>query len=395
MRGWRWTASVLVLLGAFGMRSAHAGSLADVFRSRRFAGLGLAPLGELLATTVASGYPVGSAGSSVVYRYDLELDTHERRTGVAGPLFGERAETIGRGKANVAFTYSYVHFTTIDGDDLNALPSRRSVDRRVLKLSVPGGVTLADGRFTTFLPVRVTADIDVTAQQFALSATYGITPQLDVNLVVPVLHTSLDLAATGLAPDPRYTDLALPDGRSFTVEPSDSADATGIGDLLVRAKYLVHQETPVDVALILGIALPSGDPDDFQGSGTTRVQPALVLSRVFAERFEPFLNAGVDVNADYVDRSVVRWAVGGSADVVAGLTAVIAFLGRNELGAQAPPNPLPFFFQVERNDLYDAAIGVRWRFTENALVSADVLVPLNRDGLRTDAIPVVNVEYAF
>ena len=42
-----------------------------------------------------------------------------------------------------------------------------------------------------------------------------------------------------------------------------------------------------------------------------------------------------------------------------------------------------------------ASVGVRWRFTERSVVSANVRVPLNRDGLRADVIPTVGVEVLF
>jgi hypothetical protein len=395
MRGWRCWLCLLSGFAGLGASAARAGSLTDVFRRPEFANLGLAPLGAALATTVASSYPVASASSSVLYEYNPALETFERRTGVAGPLFGERAETIGRGELNLGLAYSYIHFTTINGDDLGSLPSRRSVEGRILFIPKPKNAVLRNGRFTTFLPVQVTADIDVTAHQLAASVTYGVTARLDVNLTVPLLHTSLDLTANGLAPDPRFPQFALQNGRTIPVSPSGSADATGVGDVLLRAKYLIHDGAPVDVAAGLALALPSGNEDDFQGAGATRIQPALILSRLFTERFETFLNLGVDFNANDVNRSVVRWAVGGTAQVIEPLTIALTFLGRNELGAQAEPIRLPFFFQIERNDIYDASVGLRWRFAESGILSASVVLSLNRDGVRAVAIPTLDVEYAF
>jgi hypothetical protein len=43
----------------------------------------------------------------------------------------------------------------------------------------------------------------------------------------------------------------------------------------------------------------------------------------------------------------------------------------------------------------DASVGLRWRFAESALLSANALVPLNRDGLRANVVPTVNVEWRF
>jgi hypothetical protein len=87
--------------------------------------------------------------------------------------------------------------------------------------------------------------------------------------------------------------------------------------------------------------------------------------------------------------------VGGAAPVIEALTVALTFLGRNELGAQAEAIRLPFFFQIERNDIYDASVGLRWRFAESGIVSANVGTPLNRDGVRRVAVPTLDVEYAF
>ena len=168
-----------------------------------------------------------------------------------------------------------------------------------------------------------------------------------------------------------------------------------MGDLLLRAKYLIHDGGPVDVAAGLGLALPSGREEDFQGAGTTRVEPGLILSRVFAGRFEPFINAGIALNANDVERSVVRWAAGTTARIVGPLTGALTFLGRNELAAQTDPIAVPFFFQIERNDIYDASIGLRWLFAESGILSANAVVPLNRDGLRAAVVPTLAVEYAL
>jgi len=374
--------------------SARAGSLSDLLESPLFRRLELAQIAPALATTVASSYPVASASSSVTYVYNPALETFERETRVAGPIIGERAETIGKGAFNFAASYSYVHLTTINGDDLDQLVNRVTVGGRLIVFPVKGGTKLKDGRFTNFLPVRVVADLDVEAHIFAPSLTYGVTPDFDVNLTVPLVRTALDVTADTEVPDPRLPQFAVPAGPTRGSR-SLSDSAFGVGDILLRAKYILRRERPFDVAAGLGLSLPSGDEKNFQGSGTTRVQPTLIFSRIFADRFQPLVNIGMDLNADDAGRSVFRWAVGGTATLVGPLTGALVFLGRDELGAQADKIQRPFFFQIERNDIFDASIGVRWRFTDSGVVALNTLVPLNNDGLRPDVIPTFEVEYAF
>jgi hypothetical protein len=396
MRGRSSVALVCSLAVALWSLPAYASSLSSLLAQGRFADLKLAPLGPALANTVALTYPVASASSSVTYVYNPALDTLERRRGVGGPIIGERAETIGGGVLNVGLSYSYVDLAQINGKDLHHLVNRPVVDGQVISFPVPDGTMLRDGRFTNFLPVKVVADLGIVAHIVTPSFTYGVTPDLDLNLVIPILRTSLDVDTRSQIPDPRLPSFALPPGSSAagTALIAGSDSAAGVGDLLLRAKYFLLHERPVDVAALLGLSLPTGDADNFQGTGTTRVQPTLVLSRVFGQHFEPLLNVGVDINANDVGRSIIRWAVGTTAQV-GPLTGALVFLGRHELGRQSDRIEPPFFFQIERNDQYDASLGLRWRFAGSGFVSANALVPLNQQGLRAGVIPTVEIEYAF
>jgi hypothetical protein len=198
-------------------------------------------------------------------------------------------------------------------------------------------------------------------------------------------------------PDPRLPAFALPRGDPHAGTDVRGASDTsgGVGDVLLRTKYVLRRGAPADLAVGLGLSLPSGRAEDFQGTGTTRVQPLLIASRRLGHRLELLANAGADLNADDVDRSILRWAAGGTATIVGPVAAAVVFLGRHELGVQTERIRFPFFFQVERNDIYDVSLGLRWRFTETGTMSASGLLPLNRDGLRADAIPSVQVEWAF
>ena len=385
-------------LGAVAARSATAGqSLSDIFQSPRFAHLGLAPLGPALASTVASTYPVASASSSVTFVYNRELDTVERRPGPLGPILGERAETIGKGRFDLALTYSFVDLTTINGEPLDDLVNAPLVNGRYLFFPVPRGTMLKDGRFTTVLPVRVNLDLGVEAHIISPSVTYGVTPDLDVNLTVPIVRTSLDLRTRSLIPDPRLPSFRLMPGNPLagTNIQSASASSAGVGDLLLRAKYVVRRGDPADVAVGFGLSLPTGRADDFQGAGTTRVEPGLIASHVFGTWLELLANAGIALDAEHVGRSVVQWAVGGTLMPTENVAVPIVFLGRDELGAPSDPIANPFFFQIERSDTVDASIGIRWRITDTAVLSANALMPLNRQGLQADFIPTLEVEGTF
>jgi outer membrane putative beta-barrel porin/alpha-amylase len=390
---------VLMLITVAVTRPAPAdgSALTDQFSNPQFAGLELEPLGPALANTVASIYPVASASSSVTYVYNPALETFERQTRVLGPIIGERAETVGKGQMNVALSFSYVKVSGINGQSLGHLVNQPLIDGNFVFFSVPGGTRLADGRLTTILPVLVNLDIDAQAYITSPSVTYGITTDWDVNLTLPLLQTSLGITATATVPDPRLPQFALPMGsplqQTETLESSDSS--FGVGDLLLRTKYVLLRETPFDLAAFLGVSFPTGSDGDLHGTGTFRVRPTLVLSRVFADRVEPLVNVGVDIDADDVDRSVFQWAAGATARVYGPLTAVAVFLGATQFNPPADAIQQPFFFQIERADIFDVSLGLRLLFADSGVISAGALVPLNNSGLRADVIPTVEVEYAF
>ena len=135
-----WATSAALLLNAASGSRLHAADLSDLFRTKFLSGLAppLAPLAPALADAIASTYPVASASASVVYVFNPEFNTYERKNVVLGPIIGERADTIGRGEFDVAASYSYVHLTSIDGDDLGRLENRAVVKGRVIALPVHG-----------------------------------------------------------------------------------------------------------------------------------------------------------------------------------------------------------------------------------------------------------------
>src|SRR5207244_3545527 len=343
--------------------SPAGASLADLLKEPQFSRLGLAPIAPALAATVASTYPVASASSGVVYAYNPALDTLERQTGVAGPIIGERAETIGKGQLNLAVSYSYVDLTSINGDDLDSLLNRPRVNGKRIVFPVQGVVTLADGRLANFLPVRVVADLDVQAHIVAPSITYGITNGFDVNATLPLLRTSLDVTTHTQVPDPRFPTFALPPGNpnAQVASRSASGDDVGIGDLLLRAKWVPLRGDWVDVATQLGLALPTCSRNNFQGTGKTRLQPTLISSHVYG-RFEPIVYVDIYLNTIDVSRSVVGWAAGGTAQVIDPLSVSVVLLGRHELTPVTEPIATPFFLQIERSVQYSASCGFSWRF---------------------------------
>lgn len=97
-----------------------------------------------------------------------------------------------------------------------------------------------------------------------------------------------------------------------------------------------------------------------------------------------------EVVEPFADRVLVHSLAHGGREPIESVTHI------DRLGAHEDAHlEVPFFFQIERSDRFDASMGLRWRFAGSGVVSANALVPLNGQGLRPDVVPTVGVEWTF
>ncbi len=442
--------TMTVIIGWLLAASADAKSLrqslvpqSDNPLTQQIIGGSIATLAPAIGSQVANQIPTLSTSAGYTYVWNPELEALERSAKTFGPLFTERAVTLGRGKFNVSAAYTWIKFDEFNGRNLDRLTNR------IEKAFVPEhGRTEYFGLFRGFQDVddpnlmrragdQVQIGLDIEAQLFDFSFTYGLLDHLDVNVDVPVLRTYVRSSFQETLPDPRCLgidedcDVALntlsgDDNGFFHLGPLVSRGSKlGIGDMHFRAKWAPVTE-PVRLAGLLDLAVPTGDLNDFQGTGDTRLAMILIGSRDIGTMFELHSQGGIEFNCDDVDRSQVRYAAGVTAQVASFIGLTVDFLGRSEFGAQARiPNtgrlpavrdvdgvptltqPLseleeidkfkgrPLFLDIKRNDILDLAIGGRFAIGDRAMILADFLIPLNEDGLRAHFAPTIAVETNF
>lgn len=404
--------------------TVEARTFRDVFRGRnpRLPSPTIA-VGDALADTVARSLPVLSASPGVTFTYDPSSGAFERDTDLLGQLYLERARPIGRNRWNVALSYQHVNVDALQGQDIDDL---RDVGNPIW---VRGRVQ-QDPAVIRDVPQRFDRyDIGLTVEEVTLAATYGITDDLDVNFVLPIL-------ASRLAVDSRATLFAFdPNGGITPIQRQsehDTLSKTGVGDLFLRAKYRFLKQDWGDLAAGLWLRMPAGSKDDFQGTGDWELSPMLYAS---TRRFpvggpvsvQGFFNGGVDLNVTDVDDSAGRFGAGIDVGLGRRATFSIAFLGREPFQSFAAPGffdvprlrprnntcqpnarnpdlvdrrtcPMAPLFGLDsaRASYYTLSIGGRvslWRDTIFGF--ANVLVPLNDKGIHTDPIPMVGFEATF
>lgn len=355
-----------------------------------------------IADTAARSLPTISASSGFTYKYNPAIEAFERTSDSLGPLFLERPDTLGKGKFNANVSFQYVQFDSFDGEDLGHLEGKNPV---VLALS-SGGVGV--GAEAHRLQQRIKLQNYVTA----FSLTYGILDDLDVNVLLPVIATNMDLGVRDtLVGTAASVDGPFDPAGPTTTSGQSHGNSVGIGDVLLRTKYQLPVADWLHSAIGLQLRLPTGSKANFHGTGAVEVSPFFVASTRLWDRVEPHVNLGVDYNTKNVSRSSARYGVGVDVDAHPRVGLSLGFLGRSEFGESAPKSATLFrhlqadgsvqqqqLFGLDfgRKDFFDLSFGVRVVVWKNIMLFANGIYALNDSGLRNDTIiPAGGIEGTF
>ena len=383
----------------------------------------LQPLGQLIGTQVANQIPTLSTSAGFTYEYNPELEVYERSARTFGPLFGERAVTLGKGRFNANVAYTYLKFKQINGNDLSNLTSR--FERATLNGEDTFAGLINDDvadEFDVTSFSEVTADLDIEAQIIDFSFTYGVLDNLDINVDIPVVRTYARIGVSQEILDPRFSALLPPDFAASQPTLFDQAssreDSLGLGDIRLRTKYL-GLTGPVRLGGLMDFVMATGGKKDFRGTGDWRLGTYLIASSTLFEVFEPHAQAGVEWNINDVDISQAKYGVGVTTQLTDFAAISVDFLGRSEFGrlgripssgrlpkvedgefvtdadGELVLDGRPLFADVKRNDIFDLALGAKVALTDNAILFATVSIPLNTDGLRAEFVPTAGFEASF
>lgn len=367
----------------------------------------LTRVGVILAEWFGRSIPLPVAAPGVTFRFDPETGAFERESAVTGQLYVDRADTLGAKRLHLGLGYEHVVLDRLAGQPVDSIsggfPIRLQPGKAI-------GLELGD------------PDLSAMVEHVTPSATYGVTDDLDVGLTVPLVYTDLRVVLPL-----RLAALVDTPGGPRPARVSDSlrgaTDAWGFGDVILHAKQRLLANDVAHVAARLVTRFPTGDEEELRGTGNFEVEPSLLAStRAFTPaswaRLQGHWNGGANLNAADVGASELRWGLGLDWTFVEGTTAAVAVLGRHPLRRLAPPGRLdfprcgptlagclvagglgqqPLFgFDGSRPDYYDLSLGGRvslWRDT--VMCFANVIVPLNDAGVRTEPIPLVGVEATF
>jgi hypothetical protein len=355
-----------------------------------------ADLADALIITQAVGsqlstFPLGSSAGGFSWTFMPGTGTFSRTTESFGPLFAERALTVGRRRMNVGMNYQYTSFDTFEGLSLR--------DREIVFYTPFSSNVIGEDRL----------DLQLSTQTFSLFATYGVTDRLDIGVAVPIVHVSLNA-------DLRFRLLTAAGTRIGTLEESTrgGGSATGFSDIVARVKYRALDLKGGGVAAGVDLRLPTGDEENLLGIPGTQVKFYGIFSMT-AGRVSPHVNIGYTVSngTDAVDDPTsvfleppdeFAYAAGVDVAVMPRLTIAGDLVGRaiqdvptlefGQVGLGPQFEEFSLAGTATLNQLL-GSVGVKFNATGNLLVSASVLFPLTDGGLRPKVTPVIGVDYSF
>ena len=335
-------------------------------------------LARFLALELAT-VPVSSSSGGFTYRLDPALGTVVRSSDSFGPFFAERSLTSGQHRASVAIGYRTTTFDNIDGRNLRdgTMVSTASVLR---------------GEATPF-DIETVA-LRIRTDTMTLTGNYGVTDRFDIGGAIPFVRLTL----RGQRVD-TYRGSEL-------LQATGTASASGMGDVVVRAKYnlLRSGASGASGLAVAGEArLPTGNKLDLLGAGRTSLTPRLIGS---------YENGRVGLHGEFsYSFREVSDTLGYAAAVTvvaAPRLTIVGELSGLRLGGvgslvettQAHPtlvgvDTIRLTGVDQTTDRILAVAGLKWNIADTWLLTANVRRPLTDVGLNAGWVPTITFDYAF
>jgi hypothetical protein len=348
---------------------------ADFSRDRAAAEAARDALTRSLIVSLTSA-PIATSSGGFVYRLNPELGTVERATESFGGFFVERALTPGNGRAVFGMSAWTSAFDELDGHDLRD-GSFVTIANQFRDEPAPFD--------TESLTLRVRSSV-MTA-----FASVGISDRFEIGGAVPFLRLRLEGERINV-----YRGQSFPQADAL-------ASASGIGDVALRAKYMIVSARSGGVAVAGEVRLPTGDADNLLGAGSAAYRLMGIGSfehhRVSVHGNAGFIQGGV---SDEIN-------VGGAAAVAVApqvtLTGELSTRHLSDLRSVALTSANhPSIAGVETwrltggepgRTITTGIAGFKWNPGGTLVFAAHLRWTLNSTGLTAPLTPSLGVEYAF
>jgi hypothetical protein len=364
-------------------------------------------LGSAIGISV-SNTPITSASSGTTFRFEGGVPV--RTATSAGPVFAERAQTLGRGRWFMGVELTQMNFSRLRGVPLDRLLFNFT-HSDVSPGSRNPNDTLGSPAFEDDI-VQVNVNLDASLMVAAVSMSYGLADGVDVGVTVPFVRTSISgTSFAQIIPGEdsivHYFGITPGGDTLLTSSSSMSGSSSGLGDVEGRIKLNVAQTERLGFAVLGTFRFPTGDEDNLLGAGRFSGRGLAVLSGRFGT-FNPHVNFGftvrdapnqnnsIDVNLGY-DALLAPWA-----------TMAFDVLSTWQTGESKLKIPPPTHYDLpaprdlaltnippQRDDYLGMAIGFKFRTQRGIQIVANTLFPLRNSGLQPGVIWTGGLEYSF
>lgn len=257
-------------------------------------------INDRLASQLSS-FPLVSSAGGFTWTFEPVSDTFTRASDSFGPIFADRALTIGRNRANFGVNFQRVTFDRLEGKALRG-------GEIVGYSGIP--VYLSDRNdYGVFFEDALALRASTTS--VSVFATYGASDRFDIGVAVPINQVAIRASLTsvygnsveGIAPVtsvPGCNRPPLPTECTPVPAPiaaESSGTALGIGDVVVRAKYNFLAARGGGLAGAVDLRLPTGNERNLLGVGGAQAKLYLNASTT-AKRVSPHVNVGYTVSGE-------------------------------------------------------------------------------------------------
>jgi hypothetical protein len=346
-------------------------------------------LNDAIGATLGS-VPISATSSGATFRFVNGAPVST--TTSAGPIFAERAQTLGRGALLIGVNSTRLSFDRLRGTDLDDV----SFNFAHQDVAAPG---LGDLPFE-FDYINVRPSIHLSLQSTAVFATYGLTDRIDVGVAVPVVYARMRGSSTATVLDVAGAVSTLHYfgsdtlNRAYSTSARASGSHTGIGDVAVRAKASVYESDRVGVSIMGDGRLPTGDEDNFTGTGDLAVRALGIVSARLGS-FSPHLNGGYAFRGGEAQNDAVLLTAGFDQLVSRTVTLAVDAISEFQVGESALTLPQQISFAGSpartvaatnipdrRDDLVNLSVGAKFVFARVTAVANGIL-PLGNGGMQS------------
>ena len=344
-------------------------------------------------------FPLSSTVASQTFTFVGGVPTPTSRS--FGPIFSERAQTLGSGRFDVGFSYSSINFDRIRGTPMSDLRLAFIHD------NVPPpelGAPLLEHDV-----INLGIDLDIRAEIYAFNATFGVRDWLDVGLAVPVVQMQVSGTSEARVQSSDLNNVAhffggTPAEPVFSAITSSSGSTSGIGDVAARLKLRVSDGEQTDIAILGEVRLPTGRKEDFLGTGEESVRGMFIASATMGD-FAPHLNFGYIARGGEDGADAVQFATGFDQRLSDWATFIVDLIGDFKTGDSLMfPEPVtfapPFVRTIDltnipniRDDVLDGSVGIKLRTASGVVIWGNALIALNAGGMRARVVSTFGFQY--